>query len=368
MSHPNVRLPGRRRFVFATGAAAIGTLPLARIAHACSQQRAVRLGVILPRSTRYPELAREFLGGLEAFAASDAGRGRLDVIPLACTPGNVPGALVAATEAAQCASVDVVTGIASREHAARLAPALEKHAVPFVACDVGADVVRPRRDSPLLVRHSLGYWQANYAMGEWCAAQLGRRAVIAADFLECGYDIVYAFRRGYEAAGGEIAAVARTGLPNGTETFSEVASAVASTRPDFVYAFYSGRRAEAFLRDYEARGLARTTPLAGGAMLTERAPGAGFDGIITAASWAPTPAGVFAWLGLGAAQRIVAGLDGEASTEAAPPIYVRRLTRGTAGLADVVVNHQRAIEIAPGTHRALSTMVKSGWTHAYLTA
>ena len=371
MSQPYVRLPGRRQFVFAAGAAAIGTLPLARIAHACSQPRAVRLGVILPRSTRYPELAREFLAGFEAFAASDGGRGRLHVIPLACSPDGVQGAMAAAIRAARCESVDVVAGIASRDLAACMAPALEAHAVPFVACDLGADFVRPRRDSALLVRNSLGYWQANYAMGRWSAARLGRRAVIAADFLESGYDIVYAFRRGFEAAGGEVAAVARTGLPNGTASFSEVASAVHSTAPDFVYAFYSGRRAAAFLRDYEARGLARTTPLAGGAMLTEHDPGAGFDGIFTAASWAPAAQGVFASLGHEAARRVAAGLDAPGAGAAADtpvPLYVRRLTHATAGLADVVVDHQPAIELAPGTHRALRAMVKSGWTNAYLTA
>ena len=83
MALTHSRLHGRRRFLFAASAAAIGTLPMARIASACSP-RTLRLGVLLPHSTRYPGIAREFLAGFEAHAASDAARVRLEVIPIEC--------------------------------------------------------------------------------------------------------------------------------------------------------------------------------------------------------------------------------------------------------------------------------------------
>src|SRR5262249_22568648 len=161
------------------------------------------------------------------------GRGRVEVVPIACS-GGMQQSVAAAEHAAGCRSVDVVAAIASGELAARIAPALESGAVPFVACDLGADFVRVRQDSPLLVRHTLGYWQANHAMGQWSAERLGRRVVIAADFLESGHDIVYAFRHAFEAAGGEVVAVVRTGLPDGTGSFPEVEAAVRSSAPDFV--------------------------------------------------------------------------------------------------------------------------------------
>jgi branched-chain amino acid transport system substrate-binding protein len=357
----------------------------------------VRIGVVLPHSTRYPELAREFLGGFEAYAAADAGRGRVAIVPIACS-GGMSRTVAAASRAAECRSVDVVAAIASGELAARAAPALEPGAVPFIACDLGADFVRARRDSALLVRHTLGYWQANHAMGAWSAGHLGRRALIAVDFLESGHDVVYAFRRGFEAAGGEVAGVVRTGLPDGTDGLPEVAAAVGSIAPDFVYAFYSAKRARAFLKAYAASGLAGRVPLAGAAMLTEQAGSEAFEGILTAASWPTHALGPFGMLGYEAAQRVAAAaeaLDGATSDartfaraigdlavdgprgliqpnrdliESAGPAYVRRLTRTTAGLAEVVVERMPALALDNASRRELRTLVKTGWSQAYLTA
>ena len=378
MTDTHNRLPGRRRFLLATGAAAAGTSSLARIAQACSS-RSVRVGVILPNSNRYPELAREFLAGFEAYGAAQAAPTRVEVVPFACAADG--GASAALTAAAQCRGVDAVAGFAGGDLAARMA--LDPGAVPFVACDLGADFVRARRANPLRVRHSLGYWQANYAMGRWAAANLGRRVLIAADFLESGHDVVYAFRRAFEAAGGEVVGVVRTGLPDGTGALPEVARSVRSNVPDFVYAFYSGKRAGDFLRTYQAEGLAGTTPLAGAAMLTERAGAAAFEGIVTAASWAPDTAGPFAVLGYEAAQRIATGAaalggatgDARAFAQAIAsepveprPTYVRRLTRTAAGLREAVVERLPASELAGEAHRELRTLVKTGWSQAYLTA
>jgi branched-chain amino acid transport system substrate-binding protein len=397
MALPHSRLPARRRFLFAAGAAAVATLPAARIARACSP-RTLRLGVLLPHSTRYPELAREFLAGFEAYAASDVARGRVAVVPIACVAGDASATVAAAVRATECRSVDVVAGFAGGELAARLAPALEPGAVPFVACDLGADFVRARSDSALLVRHSLGYWQANYAMGPWAAAHLGRRVLIATDFLESGHDVVYAFRRGFEAEGGEVVGVVRTGLPDGTGALPEVAAAVRSTVPDFVYAFYSGKRAQAFLHAYQAAGLAGATPLAGAAMLTERAGTAAFEGIVTAASWGPETAGPFGVLGYETAHRVAAGaqaLDGATGNpralaraitgapfdgprgrvvpdgelaEAPGPAYVRRRTQTAAGLTEVVIERLPAVELERAMRRELRTQIKTGWSQAYLTA
>ena len=178
----------------------------------------------------------------------------------------------------------------------------------------------------------------------------------------------------------------------------EVAAAVRSSAPDFVYAFYSGQRAQAFLRAYEAAGLAGATPLAGAAMLTERAGEAAFEGILTAASWGPDTAGPFAVLGFEAAQRVALGAaalngatgdamalaqaiastscdgprgcvlpDGELA-ETAGPAYLRRLTRTTAGLTETVVERLPATPLARGMRRELRAAVKTGWSQAYLTA
>ena len=395
----------RRRFLGAAGAAALAVSPLAGAALAVSPAGALRLGVVLPKSTRYPQLADQLLGGFEAFATSPRARsGRaIALVPIACESG-ARAPFLAAGEAVKNGRVDMLAGLVDRNQACRMAPLLEERGVPFVVCDMGADIARVRRESPQVVRNSLGYWQSSYAMGQWAPAHLGARVLIATDFLESGYDMVYAFRQAFEAAGGEVAGVKVTGLPDGSGAFSEVAEAMRSLRPDFVYAFYSGRRAEAFLRFYVGEQLSSVAPLAGAGLLTDAATLAslprGSEGVITVSTWAtdlqgpenaelraayrrvrgaePSP---FAVLGYETAQRIASGLAHtawigprgavvacEAMCDTSSPVYLRRVARTPSGLANVTTARLPAVEVPEATGRAMRAMIKTGWAQAYLAA
>ena len=412
---------GRRRFLWAAGASVLSCSPLARAAKLAAPCRALRVGILLPNSARYPEFSERLLAGLRLYAAGDEARSlgpALAIVPVA--EGEGPGARFRAAAASiRSGAVDVLAAVADRDLELRLEPLLAQCRVPLVAADVGADVPRMRRIVPHAARHSLGYWQANYAMGRWSAGHLGARVLIAADFLESGYDMVYAFRHAFESHGGEVAAVKVTGLPEGRGPFAEVAQAVRDHRPDFVYALYSGRRAQAFLRFYEADGLARTTPLAGPALLAEPALGvhaqAGFDGVLTASPWAADVAharghsldrawrevhgaepDLFAVLGFETAQRIAwaarqtggtarteafaraveaaqctaprAGVAADAAMgEACAPAYVRRLSRSGAGAANTTIDVLPPIALGAGVQHELRTMRKSGWARPYLT-
>jgi branched-chain amino acid transport system substrate-binding protein len=390
--------PRRRRLLW--GMAGALASPMAGAARAPGPQRALRVGVAMAPSTRYPRLSEYFVAGFRGYLAASGGRAGghpLELVPIDCA-GNPRQAMLALDGAVQSGRFDLLCGLANRNHAAQLRPALERTATPFIVADAGADVVRAHRDSPYLIRNSLGYWQANHAMGAWSHANLGARVLIAADFLESGYDMVHAFRRAFEARGGEVVGTEVTGLPNGAGTFDDVARETRRHRPDFVYAFYSGPRADAFLHYYEGEGLARTTPLAGPGMLTDSIAANSLSrnlaGIVTAAGW---DAGdePFAMLGAETAQRIDVALDAvhgglgdlaaalarvrfagprgqvaalEGMAEASVPTYIRRLSATPAGLANVTT--ARLPPLAPGAplHEELRTTLKSGWLQAYLAA
>ena len=421
MSQSHTRFsPRRRQLLHAAGAAALTMSPMAKAALAVgSSSRPLRLGVVLPESFRYPELPLELLAGFEAFVAA-SGERRVRLLPIAGGRG-ANTAFAAAADKVTSGAVDMLAGFVNRNLASRITPLLEERGAPFVVCDMGADIVRERHDSAYLVRNSLGYWQASFAMGQWASANLGRRAVIASDFLESGYDMVYAFRRAFEAGGGDVASVQVTGLPDGSAPLSSLAGAIRSQRPDFVYAFYSGRRAEAFLRFYESEGLSRIAPLAGAGLLTDSATlsnvPAGLEGVTTASTWAPDldspessalrsaygkvrggEASLFAMLGFETAQRIstamaaaggsfgdparLAGALAAASftgprgavgpqdglLETSAPAYVRRLSRTRSGLVNVTLTMLPAVNVPAETARELRTMAKTGWAQAYLAA
>lgn len=406
----------RRQLLAVAGGAAVTMSPLAVAALAGEQAARLRVGIVLPQSNRFPDLSLRTLEGFQSFAATPAGR-VLQLVPIAVDRGPV-AALDAATRAVEGARVDVLAGIVDRNRARRLAPVLEANGVPFVVSDMGADIVRNHRESAFLVRNSLGYWQSCFAMGEWSAGNLGTRALIAADFLESGHDMVYAFRHGFERAGGEILDVKVTGIPDGTAGFAKAGDAIRSQRPDFVFAFYSGKRADAFLHYYESEGLSHIAQLAGPALLTDAASSTGIlpsarAGIVTASTWAPDldaplarefqathrsihggDPGVFAMLGYETAQRIatsfeaagrdrsrlpaalhgtafeaprgeVAALDGMA--EHSSPVYVRRLTHTANGLENLTIAALPPIDLQ-GSRGELRAMTKTGWAHAYLAA
>jgi ABC-type branched-subunit amino acid transport system substrate-binding protein len=414
--------PARRRLLCATGAATLLMSPLARAVGA-ARSSPLRVGVVLPRSHRYPELPDRFVAGLESLAAcagNEHAPRSLEFVPVACGSG-LRAALVAATQAIRDDGVDLLAGFGRHDLASHLTPLLESHRTPFVMSDLGADVVRKRRESPYLIRNSLGYWQANYSMGHWAAANLGRRVLIATDFLESGYDMVYAFRRAFEEAGGEIARVQVTGVPDQSAPLEAVADAVRSHRPDFVYAFYSGKRAQAFLHLYESEGLANIAPLAGAGLLADSAMSSGrpaaFEGLVTASPWSSdidsaenvalrqacrtaggADADLFTVLGYETAQRIAMGvaalggdtrdgarlahsigradyrsvrgavvIDGEMA-ESSAPAYVRRLSSRQGRVQNLTIARLPALRLAPETRQELRSMVKSGWSHGYLAA
>ncbi len=412
----------RRRFICASGAASLAISPMARAATAMRAPDVLRLGVVLPQSTRYPQLASQLLAGFQAYAASPANlHGRpMAVVPIGCGCG-ARAPIEAASDAVKRGAVDMLTGLVDPNLARRMAPLLEERGMLFVASDMGADVVRHRWESPFLVRNSLGYWQASYAMGQWAPAHLGPRALIVSDFLESGYDMVYAFRRAFEGRGGEVLGVSVTGLPDGSGTFAEVGRAIRARRPDFVYAFFSGHRAERFLRFYAGERLARLAPLAGTGLLTDSATvpdlPAGSEGVVTAASWAmdvPSPEGealrsayrslggdepsLFAMLGYETALRIAIGLAPsqgdltnparaaqsiagaivagprgkvvayEAMGDTSPPVCVRRVSGQQGRLVNETTDLLPAIDVPEGVRHELRNMIKTGWAQPYLAA
>jgi ABC-type branched-subunit amino acid transport system substrate-binding protein len=393
----------RRRFLGGVAAGTLGLSPFARAIGAMPSSGALRLGIVLPPSARYPEMADELLSGFHAFtdSAKAAGGRRLALIPIACAAGpRAP--LISASDAVNRGAVDMLAGFVDTNLAGQMTPLLEAHGIPFVVSDMGADVVRKRWASPLLGRNSLGCWQASYALAQWAPGNLGTRALVVADFLESGYDMVYAFRRAFEASGGEVVALHATGLPDGSGSFESVKQAIESQRPDFVFAFFSGHRAERFVQFYESERLSRVAPLAGTGLLTH-APAcgrlcSGAEGIITAASWEDGETSPFAMLGYETAQRIAMGLARhgadladpiaaarsiaaaevvgprgrvaahDAMGESAPPVFVRRVSMSNGRLVNATIACLPAIDPPADACREMRAMIKTGWAQAYLAA
>ncbi|XDF33976.1 ABC transporter substrate-binding protein [Paracidovorax avenae] len=271
---PTLARPGRRGFLGASAstaaAAATASAPAVVLAaasagtagpSASTTQRTV--GVLLPESSRYPTLPSEFLAGLEAGAAA-SGLPSPRWLPLPYGR-SVRTALRQACAAVETGTVDALAGWLPLETAMELAPLLQKHRVPFLASDTGADRLPDHSSarSSWLVAHTLALWQSCARMGQEAPRRWGTRAVLCMGLLESGYDFPHEFRAAFEAAGGTVAATHVSGLPDGRPEFDGLRAVLKGTSADFAVALYSGRQAERFHEAWLRLGMDRQRPLVG---------------------------------------------------------------------------------------------------------
>jgi hypothetical protein len=90
-----------------------------------------------------------------------------------------------------------------------LRPILEQHALPAICNEFGARIPA-LETSPFIITNSLKLWQSEWALGGFVANQRktnigrGNTAVIVCSLREAGYDLPFAFRSGFESAGGTV--------------------------------------------------------------------------------------------------------------------------------------------------------------------
>ncbi len=118
--------------------------------------------------------------------------------------------------------------------------------------DSGANVPRTaEHDHPNIA--SMEQWRADYALARWSARKGARRAVILTSLYDTGYDLVAAFRAGFESAGGSVVSVLLTDDPfRPVAGTSEVLSEVRNLAPDVVHVLHSGREAEQLFQGLSA--------------------------------------------------------------------------------------------------------------------
>ena len=261
---------GRRGFLGASAStaavAACGTAPALAAAVTASGSLPApaahrTVGVLLPESSRYPTLSAEVLAGLDAGAAA-SGLPSPRWLPLPYGR-SAPVAVRQAQAAVQSGSVDALAGWLPADAAADLVPLLQEHAVPFLASDTGADRPsgRPAARSPWLIPHTLALWESCALLGHEAPRRWGTRAVLCMGFLESGYDFPHEFRAAFEAAGGTVAAVHVSGLPDGRAEFDGLGATLKGTSADFVVALYSGRQSERFRAAWQRLGMEGRRPL-----------------------------------------------------------------------------------------------------------
>lgn len=300
----------RRRFLTSLGLAAGGLLaaPLVGAKGASAApthtapgdgakspaKSAVRLkvGVLLPQSSIYPQLGANFMAGMRTCLRA-SGYDRLpreiSLVPEEVSPGQ---SLQKATALLQANKANLLAGVFAPNVAAQLQGVLKANQALLLASSLGENIPRYSEQSQDIFYHTLGYWQANYALGNWAVKNLGRKVFVATSFYDSGYDALYAFRLGVASAGGEVVGTHITNMSGGSEDIGPVMDAINAAKPDVVYGGYCGQHAIDFVKAYGNSGLAWRTPLVGSAFLVDESvlpsQGSSALGIHTCLPWAPS--------------------------------------------------------------------------------
>ena len=244
----------RGRFVkvaAAGGLTVAAPLASARTANAGSSI-ALKVGVMVPTGASYGSMGRSLVDGLR-HGFDDATAVNVTLVTRDVARG-FDGAEATARALLDDGSDVVVAGVSALV-AARLGGLFAERQAALVVADVGGHVVQAAARNPFVLHNSLLYWQASFAIGQWAAANVGRRAVTGSSLCDSGYDTVYAFRRGFESAGGTIVGDAVTHVDPADNGLSDLFATVRTAVPNVVYGLYSGAEAVEFVAAHAASGV-----------------------------------------------------------------------------------------------------------------
>ncbi len=364
-----------------------------------------RIGVMVPESEKYPLMAHNFLAGLNLHFEGS----RVEIITEKIG-SSLPS--VNLRRLIRDERVDLVIGMVNSGVAASLVRPADSDSSVFIASNVGEVMPRAGEQSPNLFHCTLNYWQAGWAMGRWAAANLGKRACISSSLHDSGYDGLYAFRLGFESAGGRISDMFVTHTP---EQVSETLRKLGHIRPDFVYTAYSGPDAAEFLTLYRNSTIGGRIPVAGAAFLLDTAdtpePGKTAEYINICSPFGPaaeraafdrtclektgSAADVFSLLGYETAKCIATAIEAAGGNAARTAALLKTLKtvsfEGTRGRIEMdpashatsgplymggrrlhglpngeIRGLQRSISVGDARMRPLYTSVRSGWNNSYL--
>ena len=249
----------------------------------------VTVGAIVPESTLNPLLGESFITGMKLRFAELGWDGTKVVVEHTGTSTSL--AVAKAHSLVTDGRADILTGFLNPLHLSGLKDVLAQTGALFVNAEAGANLSAPGEEIPNIFHNSLGYWQANMAMGTWTATGMGKRVSIVTSFYESGYDSAFAFRKGFEEAGGKVVSSDVTHVPPLPTDFTALMETIRKARPDFVYAIYSGQAAVDFVTAYAASGLAAEIPLTASGFAVDDAllptMGKAALGIKSCFSWAP---------------------------------------------------------------------------------
>lgn len=256
---------------------------------AAQAQAKIKVGLMLPATGTFAALGTAIENGFRLYVDEQGGKlaGREIEFVRVDDESDPSKATDNVNKLIKRDNVDVVVGTVHSGVALAMARAVRESGTPLIVPNAGADAITGPLCAPNIVRSSFSNWQPGFASGVMAAQKGYKRAVTIYWNYAAGQESAKGFTEAFEKGGGKV--IKELSLPFPNVEFQALLTEIAAQKPDVVFAFFAGAGAAKFVRDYDAAGLRRSTPLIGSGFLTDgvlEAQGPAAQGLQTALHYA----------------------------------------------------------------------------------
>jgi branched-chain amino acid transport system substrate-binding protein len=272
-----------------TRIALAATLALALPLAAQAQQAKLKVGLMLPATGTFAALGTAIENGFRLYVTEQGGKlgGREIEFVKVDDESDPSKATDNVNKLIKRDNVDVVVGTVHSGVALAMARAVKESNTLLIVPNAGADAITGPLCAPNIVRSSFSNWQPGFATGVMAAQKGYKRAMTIYWNYAAGQESAKGFTEAFEKGGGKV--IKDLSLPFPNVEFQALLTEIAAQKPDVVFAFFAGAGAAKFVKDYDAAGLRKTTPLIGSGFLTDgvlEAQGPSAQGLLTALHYA----------------------------------------------------------------------------------
>jgi branched-chain amino acid transport system substrate-binding protein len=232
--------------------AALGTL---LVVSAPALADTIKIGVIGPFSGPFALQGKNFQAGVEAFMALNGKTAKghdIEVIYRDLPAANPAQSRALAQELVVKEKVQYLGGIYFTPDAMAVTPLLKQANTPLVIFNAATSAIMTT--SPLVVRTSFTTAQTTTPLGKIAIDRGIKKVVSAVSDYGPGVDAETAFKKAFEAAGGQVVETIR--MPLNTNDFSPIMQRIRDSGADAVFTFLpSGPTTLGFVKAYNDNGL-----------------------------------------------------------------------------------------------------------------
>jgi branched-chain amino acid transport system substrate-binding protein len=244
-------------------------VPVLTVARVAASSETVKVGYMISLSGVYTALGVDLRDGFNLYMneiGSKASGREIKVFVEDKGSNDVSRALDVGKKLVEKEQVNILAGIVGTGSAYALAEFVQKHNLPFVISNAGADDLTQRKNNPFIVRPAFVNSGGSHPLGEWLYEKGYRKAVLMGADYAAGYEHVGGIAATFKKKGGKV--IQEIWPPLGTKDYAPYLAKI-DKNADVVMVFFAGADALRFVKQFDDYGFKKKVALAGKGYLVD---------------------------------------------------------------------------------------------------